>query len=320
MISLIGPRRPRGFYDFLSDPIDFLLRRGVKQVILMGGQEGKYRELPPADESSDDEELDVGDLQDDNDLRRTVEENDPQLEHRLGKDLLVKKHDGYVRALGKWFFRFFNYQVPISKFESFRDCVKKRLGADYDKLVQIIKSPTRSRLKDCYKKVQVSSDFNDTSLLAYHAPTTASSKRRVVQFDCLLPHCHLRELITPSSCLYSFSVDNCSRLGQLLTGDINFNTNLREIERHYRQYLQQTSIMQVPHHGAHKNWNAQILSHFNDDTTFVVSAGTYNNFNHPHPAVINDIKKKHKVLWCNESAGVNIGYVQQQRILPFTFS
>jgi hypothetical protein len=226
----------------------------------------------------------------------------------LGKELLVKNHDGYVKALGKWFFRFFNYNVPTAQFTSFKQCIDAQLGAHFD-LTQIIKSGSLSKLKGCYRKIQKSSNFNDTSLMVYHAPIKPSSRKGIVQFDCPVPYCNFLKLATPLVCTFSFAVNYSSVPGQFLTGDINLNTNLTEIEKHYQPFFPEVSVVQVPHHGAWRNWNKGILRNFHDNIIFVASAGTRNRFNHPDPNVVSDIQKSHDFLWCNELAGIHIYYV-----------
>ncbi len=307
MISLVRLDHSLWYYEFLSDPVTFLLNNNVKRIVLIGGKEGRFPEEPPTYVPSENQDPDLGELPNDENLRNEVLTNDPQLKELLDKTLFIKNHNGYTKALGQWFFRFFNYKEGISpqKFNNFKKCIEQTLKPNYN-LIKIIASKSLSPLRKCYVHIRPDQELNDTSLVTYHGPIKPTNQKHSINFRCNLPYCNFLQYISPSTCLFSFTVHYSNRNGQLLMGDINLNTNFQEVERHYRPYFPNTYIIQVPHHGSVKNWNAQMTNILPNKTICIASAGTRNNYGHPDLNVVFDIKTNHKFIWCNEFSSVQI--------------
>jgi competence protein ComEC len=98
------------------------------------------------------------------------------------------------------------------------------------------------------------------------------------------------------------------KIGQLLTGDINLNFRWEDIRNHFWDLLQNDiSIVQIPHHGAKRNWDVNLLNTIKDDSMWIISAGISNKYGHPHVSVVDDVVNKGRYLcWSNEINKVNI--------------
>lgn len=256
------------FYDFWADPITFLFERGVKQIVLVGGHEPFPPEHRPGEEpyfeGEDELHWDKGN-EEDEDLKEYVKKNDRQVQRFFdGKSLLAKNHKENLVTKGTWLFRFFNCKVKELNMHLFIQCINKNPIIQHYDLISIIRNKSLlSQLKDCYKKLH--GDFNDTSLVVYHAPMTMDKP-----FD------------------------------QFLTGDINLNTKLTEIEKHYDGYLSRVRLALVPHHGSQRNWNRTILAKTSDECLWVTSASIFNKY-HPSFKVICDLIRDEKIhFWSNE--------------------
>jgi glyoxylase-like metal-dependent hydrolase (beta-lactamase superfamily II) len=81
MVALRNVNLPQWLYDFWSDPITFLIEKGVNRVILVGGHE-PYS--PPNEEiPSEDEGLDINKMPEDEHLKEEVIKNEEQLKSFL---------------------------------------------------------------------------------------------------------------------------------------------------------------------------------------------------------------------------------------------
>jgi len=283
------------FYDFLTDPVAFLIERGINRVVLVGGREPyppepTFRNVERFENAE--RKLDWSEMPEDEDLKREIIGMEQQLQRflNLGK-LYVKSHRGHLKAKGVWSFRFFNCKVDDSKLNAFIKCVKPIVRNN--RLVDVIKSkPWLKKLKKCYQLLP--GDFNDTSLLVYHG---------LIPSNKSLKTCSLGYRII-SVCSFHFVNRFLFRLntgaGQLLTGDVNLNSKLAEIVKHYGPNLSNVGLALVPHHGARKNWNGNILTKTSSRCLWVTSAGISNK-HHPSFDVIQDIINSGNVpFWSNE--------------------
>jgi beta-lactamase superfamily II metal-dependent hydrolase len=299
IVALRRSNLPPWFYRFWADPITFLIEKGTRKVILIGGREPYSPDsVPTREERSENEEekLDLSDMPEDEYLRKEVldsEKDKQQLERFFNQQrLFTRNHAGYLKAKGIWFFRFFNCRVKDSKANSFMQCIKPVIQGD--DLVEVIKSKSRLQsLRSCYKSLQ--GDFNDTSLLVYHAPITIE-KLETYSFPCVV-----------SICLdHRFGTYLHGPAGQFLTGDINLNKKLAEIEKHYGGHLSEVGLALVPHHGSRNSWNGTILTKITRKCSWVTSAGISNK-HHPSSKVTQDIIRNRSALFCsNELDEVSI--------------
>lgn len=288
------------FYEFLADPTSFLIEKGAEKVVLLGGREAHSPERVSSE--SEERRFDPGELLDDKGLRKEVLENDPQLERFLDQgNLLVKNHREPLKVRGIWFFRFFNCKVEDSKKNLFRRCVKSTIGKD--NLIDVIKSKSKLRnLKTCYDNLQ--KDFNDTSLVVYHAPIDRS------EYLCKAfgAGCQINDL---TDFMFAFPHKHITHLheanGHFLTGDINLRNNWDEIRIHYGFYLLEVAVALLPHHGSKRSWNRAILTRLPHKCTWVASSGVSNRYGHPNYEVIQDAIHGGSILyWCNELNKISI--------------
>ena len=300
MVALRRKDLPLWFYKFLADPVSFLIEKGAEKVVLLGGRKAHSPERVSS--GSEERRFDPGELPNDEGLRKEVLKNDPDLEEFLDQgNLLVKNHREPLKIRGMWFFRFFNCKVEDSKKELFRRCVKSKIGKD--NLKDVIKSKPKLRnLKTCYDNLQ--KDFNDTSLVVYHAPIGNS------EYVCKAfgNGCQTNNF---PDCLFTFPHRRIIHLhkasGHFLTGDVNLRNNWDEIRMHYGFYLQEVAVALLPHHGSKRSWNRAILTRVPHECTWVASSGVSNRYGHPNYQVIQDAIHRGSILyWCNELDEISI--------------
>ncbi len=76
---------------------------------------------------------------------------------------------------------------------------------------------------------------------------------------------------------------------------------------HYNNYKNSSVIAQIPHHGAKKNWNTNILKDFLNCNNWFASAGVSKQYNHPSEQVIRDIVNHNRnCSWINEINQITI--------------
>jgi hypothetical protein len=296
MVALRNVNLPQWLYDFWSDPITFLIEKGVNRVILVGGHESSPEYTPNEVMPSEDEGLDISKMPEDEVLKEEVISNEKQLERFFrDKKLLAKNHRGYLTAKRIWFFRFFNCRVKDSNMSSFTQCVNP-ITRHLD-IIRIIKSKSLLRqLKNCYRSLR--GDFNDTSLIVYHAPiATYKCFSACLCAPYIHPYCY---------CFYKiFVVHGNGHIGQFLTGDINLKAKWTEIDKHYGSYFSRLGLALVPHHGSSKNWNRVILTKTPRNCLWVTSASISNKY-HPGFKVIKDINCNGSIhLWSNELSEIS---------------
>lgn len=265
MVSLAKTSLPSWFYEFWADPVQFLIARGVKRILLLGG--GKAS--PPKDDfrpegrfENEGERLDISEMPDDDHLQKEVITKDEQWRRFLDQGrLLTKSHDGYAYKRvprGMWVFRFFNCRAKDSKLNRFERCIgpiTRGVG-----LTNIIKNMSKlQHLKKCYNLLQ--GEFNNTSIVVYHSPIMHERGK----------------------------VYRRNAIGHLLTGDISLNQKWTEIERHFRGVFSKLSLCLVPHHGAKGNWNKAVLAKVPQKCQWIISSGISNKHHHPSYKVIRDI-------------------------------
>lgn len=309
MIALRGDDLPSWFYDFLADPVSFLIERGVERIVLLGGREAISPEYISTNEESfgDEQGINLDEMLDDEYLRNEVLENDGQLKKFLfRRRLLIKNHKRSLRAKGMWFFRFFNCKVKDSNLDLFEKRIKKIIKSD-DLLSVIRNKSKRHRLRYCFKALH--GDFNNTSLVVYHGPIFSHRLELLQQGSGYL-------IDTCPPCFFvphKHTIHQPETAGHLLTGDVDLNQKWAEIERHYDNYLAKAFSALVPHHGAKKNWNGTILTKTPRKCAWVASFGIANTYGHPCVELIQDIIRNGNILyWCNEfnkiSAYCILGY------------
>jgi beta-lactamase superfamily II metal-dependent hydrolase len=305
VVALRNVNLSKWLYSFWSDPITFFLdEKEVNKVILVGGHD-PY----PVEEmqfEGGEEGIDVSKMPEDEDLKKEIIKNERQLGIRLKRffdngKLLAKNHRGYLTAKGVWLFRFFNCRVKDSNMNLFKQCLDAKSIMQHYDLISIIRSNSLLRqLKNCYEKLH--GDFNNTSLVVYHAPIAPSK-------SILFLPCHYSTytvFIHPYRFYARFMVHGNETIGQFLTGDVNLNAKWTDIEKHYGGCLSRVGLALVPHHGSSKNWNRAILAKTPHKCLWVTSASISNKY-HPSFKVIKDINCNGSIhLGSNELSEISI--------------
>lgn len=273
MVALAKTSLNSWFYEFWADPVHFLIAKGVRRILLLGGRKA----TSPKDDfrvegrfENEGDRLDVSEMTDDDQLQKEVVTEDEQWRRFLDQGrLLTKSHDGYVyRGVprGMWVFRFFNCRVKDSKLDHFKRCIGPRTRGV--SLINIIRSRSKLRhLKKCYNLLQ--GDFNNTSTVVYHSLIMHERGKR-----------YRRNVI-----------------GHLLTGDISLDQKWTEIEKHFRGVLSNLSLCLVPHHGSKGSWNKAVLTKVPQKCQWIISSGISNKYHHPSREVIQDIIQNRNPLY-----------------------
>ena len=207
---------------------------------------------------------------------------------------------GYIQY-GYWMFKFFNLKINEKKLKVFKQCIEKKNINLID--LNLGDEKNINFLKDCYKKVR--KNLNDTSLVMLHKPLVNNLSIRSI---CDMSY--FKYMLLFLSC--DFCGKECINYGknyrsfaQLLTGDINLkdDNNYKEFKNHYKRYLEEIILFQVPHHGAKNNWNKDILNDLTKCFYYVVSAGRNSRYNHPNFRIFLDIIEKGKCfIYVNEKS------------------
>lgn len=306
-IALGTTSSTKGYYRFLSDPVEYLLKKGVERVLIVGGSEG---ERYGSDKNGYRYNKVVGlykslfDCKDDFKLKNVIGKYESGWADFVKDDkLYIKEHSLVLKIDFFWIFKFFNYKLDFAQLLEFKRCVDDNsiTPPNSNDIRTIISSKEgRDRLKKCYQKIK--SNLNDSSLVLYHGPIDA------------------RETTFSPKCLSSFpsSVCCCSmcrhlnnRLGHLLTGDINLNDEkYPELVTHFRGFFKDISVALVPHHGSKHNWNAdlkrRIYAKCKKPILWCASAGILNQWGHPDLDVVDDIRSFNCFHWVNEHSRLDI--------------
>ena len=323
LIALRRINMPSWYYEFLSNPVSFFMERGVERVIIIGGEKGGEEGTPPSEippslpPEGEPPKIDIEKLPDDEKLKEEILRYDSNWQDYLNtQKLLVKNHNGYITVNGLWLFKFFNYKVPPQKLQAFERCINN-LGIDPSNgrsIKEVIRNKGLLRiLKNCYNRIASSlkRDFNNTSLVTYHGPIGKTKGRNKIY--CFSFFCPLgfRRSGNYSSSLHPLRLYRCplyprsindNNFGQILTGDINLNFRYDELQTHYRGYLDNIVVGQVPHHGATRNWNSTILRDTPNSKFWVISSGYRSTYGHPSLKIIKEIFSKGKTcVWVNEA-------------------
>jgi len=130
----------------------------------------------------------------------------------------------------------------------------------------------REKIRIAYTKVKGS--FNTNSMTLYSGP-----EELIVQ----------QYLYNKKSCKHICKYScNEKVAGCLYTGDYDASGRIkwRELFNAYFKYWNNIGCVQVPHHGSRKNYNTELSKL---DAYFVMSAGRYNRYHHPHSVVVKDL-------------------------------
>lgn len=194
-------------------------------------------------------------------------------ENILAIEGLEAKHTEIVKVSSKgvrltkpnWFFKFFNVEVD----ETVVGPLKKIVGTlDAKRLYDIIVSEL-AKVKNEYQKIAVAlhDDFNDTSIVVYHAP-----------------YCSYEV------CCKRISEKITCRCGSLITGDIDLNCYSQDILKFFQNEIKTVGLFSIPHHGSKNNWNIDFIDNGELDGTVCFSS-SYNYYsNRLAPDMLSDLR------------------------------
>ncbi|AMM53741.1 MBL fold metallo-hydrolase [Pyrococcus kukulkanii] len=322
IVALATPFASREYYDFLADPVTYLIDNHVERVMLVGGEEPDRREnwVPPFEEPLDLPfdgrfELMIDELPPYEKLAEYIEKEE-NIDTKLFEDgrVEVRNHVGVLKVsldgIPIWTFRFFNHKVEKALPE-FKDCIKKTLGKiDSKRIKDAIKDPSQRRaLKHCYNKLSKNvCHLNNTSLITLHFPIFRPRAINVTfeYFNPLLCRSNFIYWRWGCPCLLLFkqSISRFPDFVQFLTGDVDLNYRFNDISQHFGlgKTITDAIVTLVPHHGSHHNWNNSLCRAITSDF-WIISAGIYNRYGHPSLQTLWDICMNCKnscVVWVNE--------------------
>jgi len=288
LCALDSPIAEDWYFDLLVDPFSFLIEKGVKNIAIIGGLEPNPESRRPASNEDPFEEdelsLDIDTISNNKYLRDRIKEIEETDE--LSDKILVRKHSEDFSLSNSWFFRFYNKPVTDIDLTNFKDCLEdKDINIDSLKgVIEYIKDDDNvNDLQECYEEIR--SDLNQTSLCMYHGPMNTSNARTY----------HPRFLM------------NKKFLGHLLTGDfdLSINENYDYLTSHYKNYLSEVKVFQVPHHGSEESWNENILQEMPKCEYSLITSGAARK-KHPSKDVVDDILRDKQILFCNEGSKIKI--------------
>ncbi|PNQ05544.1 hypothetical protein RM69_04350 [Mesotoga sp. SC_NapDC3] len=288
------------FSDFLIDPANWFLSRGVNSVVFFRQSLPKNRESDSRidnDSGSDSgpkkgtnkSDLPgaslISQLEDDAKLMNSYlnyELSTPNPVH-----LYFKKHHNEISS-PEFLMKFYNVCTDPKIIASLENDVKNMLSIpkiDQNALKVILKdSSLRDNLMKNYEKFW--SNLNNTSLCSF---LVSSSNK----------FCSSRIVQTEDS----MNILLIRKLGIILTGDISLRRKkaFDKFSDHYKGLLTSTKVFQVPHHGSKYDWNSRLLDEATDAMLWIVSASRQCNYGHPSNEIISSVVNRNRVfLWVDE--------------------
>lgn len=231
------------------------------------------------------------------DARR--EFNDSVIDLTEGKSKIIESGTRLLWATIDWCYIPFNYdqKVRLEKLKAElaeQGITEDILGQDWD----IIKTHL-DKIKKAYKKV-IPDGANKTSLIVYSGGLTSRYIMRQYQY-CMRPRfcCEFcrHPFLRPEGCLY-FG-DN----------DVNQGLLLADLKNALNQVIDRIGTIQIPHHGALKNFNVGIFDINKNHKSFCVSFGIGNTYGHPSMRVIDDVVRYGSYLF-EVTENRDSGYIQ----------
>ena len=195
-----------------------------------------------------------------------------------------------------WCYITFNYDKHIRLTKLQQELANKGLTADILKQGWDIMKQHLKEIKQAYKKV-VTDGANNSSLIVYSGGMYNDyncRRYRIRQPNC---SCYCRfDFIESEGCLY---------LGDT---DLNQPNLLDKLTNRLSYVLNRISTIQLPHHGAHKNFNPAIMSFNANWPEFFVSFGNTNSYGHPSMKVVTTVLQHRNLFAITENR--NSVYIQ----------
>ena len=163
----------------------------------------------------------------------------------------------------------------------------KKAGLDMQKLItdpdyamRIIIGPKKDDLKKCYKSLE--GKINENSLVIYSGPIP----RRTPRSSFIQSH-YTTNYDYDYDYDYHYRYFDFRAVGCIYTGDVDLNKF--DIKDVYKQFWDTVGTVQIPHHGAIKNFEESFLKNNGRSLICPISYGIRNSYGHPSPNVVNNI-------------------------------
>lgn len=281
-----------GYAAFMADPVTFLNRYNVKEIIFIGNgglndggngievidPQGPINWTKGKQQQSETNEYTIDDsILKSNRLLPAAEYAVPT-PSKKGKSEVGFYSGGKIFIDRIWEFLFYSEPAKVghmAKVIAFKKAVYGKLEAY--KIAGMSKSVTIKTIfekytdfADLYKTHFRSRDLNFSSVIVYHTP--------LVNVNMW--------------CEGDWSILNKpERNATLLMGD----ASLRGLSLPTEINLSLVRICQIPHHGADTNWKSTIFRKLNDTTMVVFNFGLGNPHKHPRPKIVDIIANRYKL-------------------------
>ncbi|MEK3686754.1 MBL fold metallo-hydrolase [Paenibacillus sp. FSL R10-2736] len=278
-------------FDLLFDPVRYFLggkKPKARRVIFIApGRANGPDDIEVVVPNDNNPSIDTNQMEEDKEVKATLKQ-DLFYDECFERDkLAVFKHNKPLILSSIWIFKFFNIKVSSDALKKFQRELKLILDfSDKTLLKRQLKEPrVRKIIATCYEESlnKRRGDFNDTSLVLFHAPLKQYNKTGIMS------------VVRDFRLLNIQRIDHRDRtindaIGQLLLGDIKLSeTNYSQFTRHFQYELQEILFILLPHHGSKHNWNRALLKDCVNAETFISSSGFSNTYGHPSIDVVDDI-------------------------------
>jgi len=319
-IGAIGDHVRDDYYDFIADPVSFVLKRAVtvNSVLIVGA--------PLPDSSNGDQNSPFPTGSPDRNSRwhlkferffqatsRTVGPAAMKLAKDKKTAILTTVSEvsatlSNATAPAGWEFMFFH--KPIDRDTRTRIDTRIRslmkIGTNEafprSRIVGILKSPAmRKQVRDIYEhELKRPESVNSTSLCVYTGPClnpTNQIRLGPPKYDLGCPR-----IPTVGIAGFASLEDKCSIL---YTGDANFKVDVNR--QQVRSFLTDErwaaiAILQIPHHGSRNNWKVGSAHEFSHQYSVFCAHEKHKKFKHPHKVVVDDLAG-HGFVLANKSQG-----------------
>jgi len=294
MLAFVKRSYPESYFNFLLNPVSYLLSKGINKVILIKGSEDRY----PPDISLDINNKKLLNLEE-NTANKLIIKNEKEDINQVLKDAYKNKGNHFFDY---WNFKFFYHQISPTKLKKLEDCfdTKNISFSSGKELQEYVKNAySRESIKECYRDF-INNDLNFTSLAMYHGPIGSYTRKKY-------SISHSNQTLSGLFPIPQQSTEKS--IGCLLTGDIDIKTKTKyaKFKKYFNNELDRISLFQIPHHGSSSNWNKQILFDLKECNQHIASAGISGRYGHPHPDVISDIFSQQKnFLWAHEYNKISV--------------
>lgn len=195
-------------------------------------------------------------------------------------DIIFGNDSKRYAIYAKWLYVPYNFR-QADRIKQLQNELNKSFGKDMDNgdIRDVWEKGTeaeREAIKCAYKKVEGSFNTNSMTL-----------------FSGTREHWLLQRRVNINYCVCALRCCNHKDAGCLYTGDYDASGKYkwRDLFEAYKMYWDNVGCIQIPHHGSKYNYNEELSKL---DAYFVISAGVWNKYRHPHGLVINDLLLKGK--------------------------